>query len=307
MGLCSTGVLAADLDQMIGLIVAGEVEKSAGVQIFDYPDFGPFQGGDDVAFWTGTAGKLSLPLAANMSIQSDVWVEYNDQAFDAGPHVAGLRYGFQGASHLSVRDPDQGLFGAFGGMGGTHYGFTGDNLSYDFRFVGGEAQGYFGFFTLYVQGGYVDVVDATPAPPQRLDDGFFARGVARWFPDMDSRLQGEVTYAALERNGNGQGPARDLDILSWGVRYDTRLGALPFIGDSNGLIGYRGTHRENCFQQRGGEDLTDHTIMVGLTYRWGGISIMDNDRRGATLDTPNFTNLLTCGGPGGGGEFEEAN
>jgi hypothetical protein len=28
--------------------------------------------------------------------------------------------------------------------------------------------------------------------------------------------------------------------------------------------------------------------------------MLDNDRRGATLDTPDFVNMLTCGGPGGG-------
>jgi hypothetical protein len=36
---------AADLDSAIGLIVAGEVEKAAGVQIFDIPNAGPLSGG----------------------------------------------------------------------------------------------------------------------------------------------------------------------------------------------------------------------------------------------------------------------
>lgn len=303
--LSATSTIAADMDQMIGLIVAGEVEKSTGVQLFDYPSFGPFQGGDDLALWSGTAGKMSLPLGPNLSIQSDVWVEYNDQAFDAGPHTAGLRYGFQGATHLSFRDPNQGLFGVFGGAGTSHYAFTGDNKHYDFRFVGGEVQGYLDNLTLYAQGGFIDVSDEGRGPrrarAQRLDDGMFARGVARYFFDMDSRIQGEFTYASLDRVGGGQGASsnRDVDVLSWGARYDTRLSGLPIIGDSNVFIGYRGTHRDNCFQQRGGQDLTDHTVMVGFTYHWGATSMMDNDRRGATLDTPNFTNIVTCGGPGG--------
>ena len=87
---------AADLDSAIGLIVAGEVEKAAGVQIFDIPNSGPLSGGTEAAFWTGTSGKLSLPLGENLSIQTDVDVEYNDQAFSSGPDEAGLRFGFQG-------------------------------------------------------------------------------------------------------------------------------------------------------------------------------------------------------------------
>jgi opacity protein-like surface antigen len=293
---------AADLDSAIGLIVAGEVEKAAGVQIFDIPNAGPLSGGSDTVFWSGTSGKLSLPLGENLSIQTDVDVEYNDQAFSSGPDEAGLRFGFQGAGHLSWRDPSQSLFGVFGGAGGVHYAFSNNNIAHNIRFVGGEAQFYAGDLTFYGQGGYIDVAPARPAVNQRLDDGFFARGVVRWFLEPDTRVQLEGGYAGLERvGGGGQGPGpRDLDIYTWGARYDTRL-ALPVIGDSALFIGYRGTMRENCFQFGGGSDLTDHTVMVGFNYQFGGSSMLDNDRRGATLDTPDFVNMLTCGGPGGRG------
>lgn len=292
---------AADLDRAIGLIVAGEVEKAAGVQIFDVPNAGPLGGGTEATFWSATSGKLSLPLGENLSIQSDVDVEYNDQAFDSGTNAAGLRYAFQGATHLSWRNPEQGLFGAFGGAGGTHYAYSFNDLAYNYRFMGGEAQFYMDNITFYAQGGYVDVAGTGPAFGQRLDDGIFARGVMRWFLEPDTRLQFEGTYAALDRNGGGgQGPGpRDLDVLSWAARYDTRF-ALPIVGDSAVFLGYRGTLRENCFQFGGGSDLTDHTIMVGLNYQFGATSMLDNDRRGATLDTPDFGNMLTCGGPGGG-------
>jgi hypothetical protein len=122
---------AADLDSAIGLIVAGEVEKAAGVQIFDIPNAGPLSGGSDTVFWSGTSGKLSLPLGENLSIQTDVDVEYNDQAFSSGPDEAGLRFGFQGAGHLSWRDPSQSLFGVFGGAGGVHYAFSNNNIAHN--------------------------------------------------------------------------------------------------------------------------------------------------------------------------------
>jgi hypothetical protein len=94
-----------------------------------------------------------------------------------------------------------------------------------YRFVGGEAQFYAGDLTFYGQGGYIDVAPARPAVNQRLDDGFFARGVVRWFLEPDTRVQLEGGYAGLERvGGGGQGPGpRDLDIYTWGARYDTRL------------------------------------------------------------------------------------
>lgn len=301
VGLLPMSAQAADADEMIGLIVSGVVEKSAGVQIIDVPNAGPLSGDSDATFWSGTSGRMSLPLAPNLSIQSDVDVEYNDRAFDSGPDEGGLRYGFQGGVHVSVRDPSQGLIGGFGGAGGSHYAFANSNLNYDFRFVGGEIQGYFGDFTLYAQGGYIDIPRTGPAFGQRLDDGYFARGVARWFFNSDSRLQVEAGYAELERNGGGgQGPGpRDLEVLSWGARYDTQIAGLPFLGDSNVFIGYRGMHRENCYQFAGGSDLTDHTIMAGFTYHWGATTLLDNDRRGATLDLPAFANMITCGGPGG--------
>lgn len=298
---------AADLDRAIGLIVAGEVEKASGLQIFDIPSAGPLDGGTEVSFWSGTSGKLSLPLGENLSIQNDFDIEYNDQAFDSGTNEGGLRYGFLGASHLSWRNPDQALFGMFGGLGGTHYAFADGNLAQNFRFVGGEAQLYLDNITFYGQGGYIDVAETRPARGQRLDDGIFARGVMRWFLEPDTRLQFEGAYAALDRNGghgggngngNGAGGPLDVDIFSWGARYDTRL-ALPIVGDSGVFIGYRGTHRNNCYQFERGADLTDHTLMVGFSYQFGGTSMLDNDRRGATLDTPDFANMLTCGGPGG--------
>ena len=67
-------------------------------------------------------------------------------------------------------------------------------LSPDHRFVGGEAQFYIDNLTLYGQGGYVEFVP-DDVFTSGLDDGFFARGVVRYFPTSDSRLQLEGTYS----------------------------------------------------------------------------------------------------------------
>lgn len=120
-----------------------------------------------------------MPLGENLSIQTDVDVEYNDQAFSSGPFEGGLRYGFQGAGHLSWRDPAQSLFGVFGGAGGTHFAFINANDAHNYRFVGGEAQFYMHNITLYAQGGYVEVAKVQPPFSPQFDDGMFVRGVFR--------------------------------------------------------------------------------------------------------------------------------
>ena len=179
----STSAHAADLDRELGLIVSGVVDQWVGVQIIDGPAVaaGPagFTTDSETLFANGGEGLLSLPLGENLSIQSDVKYEYNSNAMSDSFDVIGPRYSYQGAVHLSWRDPSSGLFGIFGGAG------TSDMSSFDTdaHFVGGEAQLYMGDMTFYAQGGYVDFsadsVIFGPAVLAGLDDGFFARGVFR--------------------------------------------------------------------------------------------------------------------------------
>lgn len=95
---------AADLEveRELGLIVSGVVDQWAGVQIID-DDLA-----DETVFATGGEGRLSLPLGSNLSIQSDIKYETNERAFEAVTFDArpvGPRYSYQGAVHLSWRDP----------------------------------------------------------------------------------------------------------------------------------------------------------------------------------------------------------
>lgn len=270
---------AADFEteRQLGLIVSGVVDQWAGVQIID-------DGFDDeTVFTNGGEGRLSLPLGDNLSIQSDVKYEYNSNALENpfDNDVFGPRYSFQGATHFSWRDPSSFLLGAFGGAGVTSFG----RFKHDVRFVGGEAQVYLDNITLFAQGGYVDydnseattLVGAATTVP---DDGLFARGVLRWFLTPDSRIQIEGTYVNLDVNG-GTGEA---EIFSAGARYDFTVGGLPVIGDTPFYVAYRGTFRDNCAF---GNDVNDHTFMVGTSYSFSG-DMLTVDHQGATLDTPDF-------------------
>lgn len=275
---------AADFEteRQLGLIVSGVVDQWAGVQIID-DGFN-----EDTVFTNGGEGRLSLPLGDNLSIQSDVKYEYNSNALEdpLDNDVFGPRYSFQGATHFSWRDPSSFLFGVLGGAGVSDFG----NIRYDVRFVGGEAQVYLDNVTLYAQGGYVgyNFRSATgPVFAPITDDGLFARGVIRWFPTVDSRLQIEGTYMNLDLDGGvfgALGAGEEVEIFSVGARYDFTVAGLPVIGDTPFYLGYRGTFRDNCVA---GSDVDDHTFMIGTSYSFSG-DMLTVDRQGATLDTPNF-------------------
>ncbi len=271
---------AADYDREVGLIVSGVLDNWNGIQIID----GGFTG-NDTTLASGHNARLSLPLGTNLSIQSDVDVEWNDRAFDNND-VSGQRWNFQGAAHLSWRDPSRGLFGVFGGAGTSHYNDYVPGYSTNVHFVGGEAQVYIDNITLYAQGAYVNL-------EEELDgDGFFARGVGRYFLDADTRFQVEGLYANLSFF---DGPSADYDVFQWGARFDTVWNNAPIIGTLPLFIAYRGTRRDGCFGPGVADgDTSDHTIMAGFSYHWGANSKLDNDRRGATLDTPNVGSMVTC-------------
>jgi hypothetical protein len=271
---------AADLDRELGLIVSGVVEKWTGVQFID----SDAQNLDDTVLASGGEGRLSLPLGANLSIQNDFKYELNEFATDrnARNSVAGPAYSYQAAAHLSWRNPTSFLFGAFGGAGSSAGNQFFDRQ--DYAFVGGEMQVYLNEITLYGQGGWVTADKAFDT----VDDGLFARGVARWFPTADSRLQIEATYVTYDyvfSNLDG-----DAEILSGKVRYDFTLAGMPVVGDVPVYLAYRGTHRDNCYF---GSDITDHTVMIGTSYSFSG-NLLDVDRRGATLDTPDLGQAMFC-------------
>ena len=290
----TTPALSADLDyeRQVGLIVSGVVDKWAGVQIIDDLSRPTAQTG--TVFINGGEGRLSLPLGANLSIQSDVKYEYNEYALEA-PNLVALtpRYSFGGATHLSWRDPSYGLFGIFGGAGSAD--FTGVDTYY--RFLGGEAQFYANDLTFYAQAGWVDFSSpemefdvGVPA----ADDGIFARGVVRWFLSPTSRLQLEGSYLSTEYSMVNS----SLDTFSVEAGYDFTLAGMPVIGDTPIFLAYRGTFRDLCSV---GEDVDDHTFMIGTSYSFSG-DMLTVDRQGATLDTPD----ILANGCGGGGAAAQA-
>ncbi len=245
----------------------------------------------DGYFASGTSGRLSLPLGSNLSMQMDAGIEYTENSFKPNNDDVFQHSGYVGA-HLAYRDPNSFALGAFGSFGTGHA----DETRNDFYALGGEAQIYLNDITLYVQAGYLDgeAADQAGRHTDAFHDAIFARGVARWFLTPNSRLQGEFAYASGHQD---TGNAFDMDIIEWGVRYDTMIAGLPLVGDTNVFVGYRGAHFENDDDLGGTDDgrYTDHTIMVGATYAFGGSTMQEFDRVGATFDLPNFGRWVASG------------
>ena len=231
---------AADLEmeRELGLIVSGVVDSWIAVQFIDR---GPLS--DKTAFAIGGQGRLSLPLGGGFSMQNDVKYEYNNQANDNIAITAGPRYSFHLGAHGSWRDPSVGLIGFFGGFGGQNHGIVG---STEVAFFGIEAQYYLDNITLYAQGGGVDYSETNAfGAPFGLDDGYYARGVVRWFPTNDSRLQVEGSYFFTDFAMSSY----STEAFSAGARYDFALG-LPIIGETAIFVAWRGTSRSATMRIR---------------------------------------------------------
>lgn len=240
-----------------------------------------------------------------LAIQTDFYNEITEIAFTSNSDDD-FSHSFDFGVHLSGRDPSRGLFGVFGAFGQG----KGDNEDgrHNYWAVGGEAQLYTDMATFYVQAGYLDSDPRQPLndegePSQKdgLNDAFFVRGVARWFMTPNSRLQGEVAYASGKQDTrvadqDSENTPYDMDVIQWGVRYDTVVEGLPIIGDTALFVGYRGTHFDTiCCNENDTGRFTEHTIMAGYTYHFGGMTLLDFDRVGATLDLPTFGRWVAGG------------
>ncbi|MEO9874501.1 MAG: hypothetical protein ABJM26_23085 [Anderseniella sp.] len=302
LAISANSAKAADYESQVQqLVVSGVVEKWIGYSFIsgiDNGDNDTFDPDNEDYFTSGQSGRLSLPLGDMLSLQMDADNEITENGLRNDNDDDDFAHAFGFGLHLSARDPSRGLFGVFGAFGQG----KGDNNNgrHNFWAAGGEAQLYTDNVTFYLQGGYLDSEPGDDSTsPDGLHDAFFVRGVARWFMTPDSRLQGEVAYANGEQDdadGTNIDRPFDMDVIQWGVRYDTVIGGLPLIGDSAVFVGYRGTHFDTgCCGPDDTARGTEHTIMAGFSYHFGGQTLLDFDRVGATLDLPNFGRWVAAG------------
>lgn len=227
----------------------------------------------DGATFSGS-GRFSIPFGMNFSLQLDGEVEWylTDDDEDAqGVALVG--------AHASVRDPNLGLLGIFGAVG---QGVNEDSEEVDMGvLVGGEVQAYLGDFTLYGQGGYADFeVDDDSPDGEGFTDGWFVRGVGRWFTTFitrDMMVEAEVSYGETDSfiDGDDRG-----EFWNWGVKGKMSISrSMPIYG----VLAYRGGDYDATTE---GDDGDEHVVLVGVSLLFGPATLKQNDRLGATLDMP---------------------
>lgn len=275
---------AADLASPSAPAYSGVIEMFGGYSMLkgDNPEYGDDRKNNPIM---GGFSAVNLPLSGGMSVQLDL----SGNAFFAADGEAEAENDMTNLSmhpavHVSGRN-DNMLFGGFGGAGRVTFH---DEESSTYMFGGAELQAYLGATTLYLQGGYLGSNQAEEVESDTLVDAYFVRGVARLYASETSRLSTQVAYAAGETDTDDG--MQDASVLAWGARFDQQLSDSPaaiFLAYSG--VNYKGG-ASYCES-----DWYDHRAMAGVSFAFGGNTIMANDRQGVALDTPDFGNWVGAG------------
>jgi opacity protein-like surface antigen len=268
---------AADMQPV--LKAPGTVEQQATGYVEVYSGWARTEGEnegvqDRVNGWAlGGAGRGNYWLNPGMSVQVDAQAEgtsYDDGRFG---HFSTHSYLIGG--HWSWRNPQQYLFGLFGGVGDS--GGGGFDSSQRHGLIGAEAQWYWHQFTLYGQVGY----DTTLNSGNFADtiNAWFIRGTGRYFINPNVLIEGTVMYA----NGNiDRSPSSiDFQTWTWGVKAEWRFATSPFSVFAK-YQGSETTYDDISFLRDA--KVTDHRVLLGLKLYMGDRTLQQTDRAGATLD-----------------------
>jgi hypothetical protein len=217
-----------------------------------------------------STGAYNIPFWNSFSAQISSVGEYNFQLNGSDDVKRNNAVGL----HLSYRNPNKGLIGMFGGYGWSK---TKSNDKYEMAMIGAEAQAYLGNLTLYAQAGYGNNTKGDTG--EGFNEGWFARGVGRYFFTPDTKLEAEISYAEADPylDGNAKGK-----FTGWGVSLDHKLfnvRSYPVYG----TLGYRGAYYDGTTE---GDHATEHVFKAGIKILFGANTLKQNDRYGATLDLP---------------------
>jgi hypothetical protein len=274
-------VQAADMQPVLKAPAAVDQQATGYVEVYSgWASTRSEEDGDRTRFngWAlGGAGRGNYWIGRDMSVQVDAQAEGTSYDFPGGGHFSTHSYLVGG--HWSWRNPQQYLFGLFGGVGDA----GGNGLFVDSQrhgLIGAEAQWYWQQFTLYAQVGY----DTTLGDAGFVDtmNAWFVRGTGRYFINPNFLIEGTVTYA----NGsvdfiNSGNPSIDFQTWTWGVKGEWRFANAPF----SVFAKYQGS--ETTYDDSWATfnaKVTDHRVLLGLKLHLGDRTLQQTDRAGATLD-----------------------
>src|SRR5882672_4469894 len=274
---------AADMQPVLKAPAAVDQQATGYVEVYsgwastkatDFGDSTRFNG------WAlGGAGRGNYWVSRDMSVQVDAQAEGTSYDFPGGGHLSSHSYLVGG--HWSWRNPQQYLFGLFGGVGDAGGAFI---SSQRHGVIGAEAQWYWNQFTLYAQGGY-DSTLGTVGAGFDIDsvNAWFIRGTGRYFINPNFLIEGTVMYA----NGNvdfsfGGLSSIGFETWTWGVKGEWRFATAPF----SVFAKYQGseTTYDNVSHFLRDAKVTDNRVLFGLKLHMGDRTLQQTDRAGATLD-----------------------
>jgi hypothetical protein len=230
----------------------------------------------------GGAGRGNYWVSRDVSVQVDAQAEGTSYNFPgSGGRFSSHSYLVGG--HWSWRNPQQYLFGLFGGVGdaGSSFGIT--ESSQRHGLIGAEAQWYWNQFTLYAQGGYDTTLGSSALSSVDSINAWFIRGTGRYFINPNFLIEGTVAYANGNIDFNFGDPSQGFQTWTWGVKGEWRLPTAPF----SVFAKYQGS--ETKYGNSEPFDLsslkvTDHRVLLGLKLHMGDRTLQQTDRAGATLD-----------------------
>lgn len=247
------------------LILGGVLDFSAG-----YRDIASTDDGTGRSWEWSAAGRFNIPLSNNLSVQldgaSEFYTSLNDSEDPRRTATAGV--------HLSYRVPTRGLIGIFAAHGWSPLE---DGQKYTARMYGVEGQLYRGDWTFYAQAGVADVTKGDTG--EGINDARFARGVARYFFDANTKLELELSHARASPYIDGDDKGK---FWGWGASFERKLFDLhrhPVYWS----LAYRGASYDATTES---DILNEHVFRVGLKVLFGARDLQHNDRYGATLDLP---------------------
>jgi len=272
---------AADMQPVLKAPAAVDQQATGYVEVYTgWASTRATEEGDSTRFngWAlGGAGRGNYWVGRDVSVQVDAQAEGTSYDIPGGGHASTHSYLVGG--HWSWRNPQQYLFGLFGGVGDAGGGGLFDSQRHGV--FGAEAQWYWQQFTLYAQGGY----DTTLGTVDRGVDSvnaWFIRGTGRYFINPNFLIEGTVVYA----NGNIDfaccgDSSSGFQTWTWGVKGEWRFATAPF----SVFAKYQGS--ETKYDNSGDffdAKVTDHRVLLGLKLHMGDRTLQQTDRAGATLD-----------------------
>jgi hypothetical protein len=270
---------AADLQPVLKAPAAVDQQATGYVEVYTgwgRTEFEDHYGSDRFNGWAlGGAGRGNYWVNPGMSVQVDAQAEGTsyDSSGSSNGHFSTHNYLVGG--HLSWRNPQQSLFGVFGGIGDA----GGGGISQRYGVIGGEAQWYWHQFTLYGQVGY----DTTLSNNGFSDThAWFVRGTGRYFINPNFLLEGTVMYANGDVDRNFGLSSVGFETWTWQAKVEWRLATAPF----SVFAKYQGseTTYDNVSGFSRDAKVTDNRVLLGLKLHMGDRTLQQTDRAGATLD-----------------------